>query len=278
MRKLILFILPAALLPAQSILPMDGNSEWVARHHASARWTKSTLSPVANAAPHDLVFPRIICGTGWSTTLVLVNAGANSVDFQLAFSGGDGRPSQFSVATQPDIGTFTASGLQGTLGPNSSLNLKLTAAAAQQEGWGLLSYSTAQGTLGGYAIVRHSALGGAFSFETTVPLSNMQDTSLYVPFDNTLGFQTQLTVVNPASNLPAQVALTYRNPQGQILLIDSVSLAAGQQTTLTLPNEYPDLANKTGTIALQANITVLAAMAVRYNPAYGTIAAVPGMN
>jgi hypothetical protein len=276
--RFIFLILPVALLPAQSILPMDGGSDWIARHHASAIWTRTTVKPTATAGPHDLVFPRIICGTGWSTTLVLVNAGASSVDFQLAFSAADGQPSKFAVTTQPDIGTLTTSGLQGTLGPNSSLNLKLTANSPLQEGWGLLSYSSGQGTIGGYAILRHSALGGAFSFETTVPLSNMQDFSLYVPFDNTLGFQTQLTIVNPASNLAAQVALIYRNPQGQIMLIDSVNLGAGQQMTIALPNEYPDLANKSGTIDLQANISVLSAMAVRYNPAYGTIAAVPGMN
>lgn len=278
MHKLIFLVLPVALLPAQSILPMDGGSDWTARHHASALWTKTTVKPAATAVPHDMVFPRIICGTGWSTTLVLVNSGSAAADFQLAFSAADGQPSQFAVTTQPDIGTLTTSGLQGTLGPNSSLNLKLTASSPLQEGWGLLSYSSGQGTIGGYAILRHSALGGAFSFETTVPLSNMQDFSLYVPFDNTLGFQTQLTIVNPASNLAAQVALTYRSPQGQIMLIDSVNLGAGQQMTFALPNEYPDLANKSGTIDLQANINVLSAMAVRYNPAYGTIAAVPGMN
>ncbi|MGB9456315.1 MAG: hypothetical protein WCB12_09745, partial [Bryobacteraceae bacterium] len=61
-------------------------------------------------------------------------------------------------------------------------------------------------------------------------------------------------------------------------LIDSVNLGAGQQTTIVLPNEYPDLANTSGTINVEANINVLSATAVRYNPAYGTIAAVPGMN
>ncbi|MGD0669503.1 MAG: hypothetical protein ABSB23_18240 [Bryobacteraceae bacterium] len=210
--------------------------------------------------------------------MVLVNAGSSSADFQLAFSGADGESSQFVVTTQPDIGTLTTSGLQGTLGPSSSLNLALASGSQLQEGWGLLSYSGSPSTIGGYAIIRHSALGGAFSFETTVPLSNMQDFSLYVPFDNTLGFQTQLTIVNPASNLAAQVALTYRTPEGQVLLIDSVNLGAGQQTTIVLPNEYPDLANTSGTINVEANINVLSATAVRYNPAYGTIAAVPGMN
>jgi hypothetical protein len=270
--------LPVALLPGQTIQPMDGGSGRAAKHEASFRRVKSPLKPGAIIAASDMVFPRIICGTGWTTTLVLVNAGASAVDFQLGFSGADGTPSQFSVATSPDIGTLTSSGLQGTLGPVSSLNLTLTSSSARQEAWGLLSYSSAQGTIGGYAILRHTALGGAFNFETTVPLSSMQDFSLYVPFDNTAGFQTQLTIVNPASNLAAQVSLTYRTPAGQVMLIDSVSIGAGQQMTIVLPNEYPDLANTSGTIDLEADINVLSALAVRYNPTYGTIAAVPGTN
>jgi len=276
--KLILLVLPVALLPAQSILPMDGGPRWTARRNASVRSRRTPVQPVATTGPSDLVFSRILCGTGWSTTLVLVNAGSSAVDFQLGFSGADGESSQFAIATQPDIGTLTASGLQGILGPISSLNLTLTSSAAMQEGWGLLSYPSGQGTIGGYAILRHNAPGGAFNFETTVPLSSMRDFSLYVPFDNTLGFQTQLTIVNPASNLAAQVALTYRTAEGQVMLVDSVNLGAGQQTTIVLPNEYPDLANKSGTIDLQANINVLSAIAVRYNPAYGTVAAVPGIN
>ncbi len=278
MGKFLLLILPLAVLPAQSILPMDGGFGSRAGRDASLRTTRTPIKPVATAGANDMVFPRIVCGTGWSTTLVLVNAGSSAVDFHLGFSGTDGQPSQFTVVTQPDIGTLTSSGLQGTLGPISSLNLTLTSSSALQEGWGLLSYSSGQGGIGGYAILRHSAPGGAFSFETTVPLSSMQDFSLYVPFDNTLGFQTQLTIVNPASNLAAQVGLTYRTPEGQVMLIDSVNLGAGQQTTIVLPNEYPDLANRSGTIDLQANINVLSATAVRYSPAYGTIAAVPGMN
>jgi hypothetical protein len=276
--KLLALILPAVLLPAQSILPLDGGSELISRHHASLRLTKTTSLPAASTGAQDLVFPRIICGTGWSTKLVLVNAGSGPADFQLAFSTGDGLPSQFTVTTQPDIGTVAASGLQGTLGPNSSLNLSLAGGNTQQEAWGLLSVSGGQGMIGGYAVIRHTALGGVFSFETTIPVSAMQDTSLYVPFDNSLGFQTQLTIVNPASNLAAQVALVYRNPLGQIMLIDSVTVNAGQQMTIALPNEYPDLANQSGTIDLQANINILSAVALRYNAAFGTVAAIPGQN
>jgi len=225
-----------------------------------------------------MVFPRIICGTGWSTTLVLVNSGSTAVDFQLAFSGAAGQPSQFSVSPQAAAAALSGSGFQGTLGPNSTLNLALASNATLEEGWGLLSYNGSQGALGGYAIVRHQAIGAAFDFETTIPVSYLRDYSLYVPFDNTVGFQTELTIVNPASNLAAQVGLTYRNPQGQVVLIDSVSLDPGQQMTINLPNEYPDLANQSGTIALDADIDVLSAMVLRYNPAYGTIASVPGIN
>jgi len=99
-----------------------------------------------------------------------------------------------------------------------------------------------------------------------------------VPFDNTLGFRSQLTLVNPAGDLSSQVQLTYLNPQGQVLLIDSLTLQPAQQMTLVLPDTYPDLANKSGSVLVQADIDRFSVTGLRCNNAYGAIAALPIMN
>jgi hypothetical protein len=111
-----------------------------------------------------------------------------------------------------------------------------------------------------------------------VPFSGMLDYSVYVPFDNTLGFRSQLTLVNPSGNLSSQVQLSYLNSQGQTLLIDSVTLQPAQQMTLVLPDTYPDLANKSGSVLVQADIDRFAVTGLRSNDASGTIAALPTMN
>jgi hypothetical protein len=132
--------------------------------------------------------------------------------------------------------------------------------------------------LDGYAILRQRAAGGAFSFETTLPFSRTQDVSTYMPFDNAQDFRSQLTVVNPASDTSVQVRITCLNPQGGIVLIDSLSLAARQQMTLVLPDTYPDLANRTGTILIEADTDRLSIGGMRQNTNYGVISALPAVN
>jgi hypothetical protein len=106
----------------------------------------------------------------------------------------------------------------------------------------------------------------------------MQDFSVHMPFDNSQGFRTQVTLVNPAANMSAQVNLTYRTAQGQMMLLDSITLQPAQQMTISLPDTYPDLANKAGTVTIEGNINRLCAFGLRYNDAYGAIASVPAIN
>ena len=248
--KLALLLLSAAVLPGQS-----------------------------RAATQSQALARIMAGGGWETSIVLLNMSSNPLAFSQAFLAQDGTPRQFGVRSQADGTVLTTSGVQATLNPNSSLTFVLfDNGSPVREGWSVLSYDTGQGKLGGYAVLRHRALGGSFSFETTVPLSNMQEYSVHVPFDNTQGFRTQLTLVNPASNIAAQVALTYTSPQGQVVLMDLVSLQPGQQMTISLPDTYPDLANTAGTIAVEGNINRLSVLGLRYNDSYGAVATVPVIN
>jgi hypothetical protein len=219
-----------------------------------------------------------MAGSGWDTTLVLVNMGTAPVTLNELFLKADGTLNSFAIRTQPDIGTLTTSAVQVVLNPKSTLNLILyDTGAPLQEGWSLLSINDPQATIGGYAVIRHQGPGGSFSFETNVPLSDMQDYSEYIPFDNTSGFMTELTLVNPAFNLDSQVSLTYRDPAGQVLLIDSVDLKPLQQMTIVLPDTYPDLANKVGTIDVTGNTNVLSVVGLRYNAGYGVIGNIPTM-
>lgn len=98
---------------------------------------------------------------------------------------------------------------------------------------------------------------------------------MYVPFDNTLGFRSQLTLLNPAGNLSSHVQLTYLDPKGKVLLTDSVTLQPAQQMTVILPDTYPDLANKSGSVLVEADIDRSSVTALRYNDAYGAVAALP---
>jgi hypothetical protein len=227
----------------------------------------------ASETPHFRVAPRILVGKEWETLVVLLNPGAAPVSFQQAFFA-DGKPTALSVRSESLAVALTAPAIQGAVAPGARITLALGSAGPYiQEGWSLLSY--AQGALEGYVILRRRAPGGEFSFETTIPLSGTQDVSAYMPFDNTQGFRSQLTLVNPTSDISATVRLTYLNPDGKPVLIDSVSLAPAEQLTLILPDTYPDLANKAGVILIETDTDRLSVVGVRQNMTHGVISTLP---
>jgi hypothetical protein len=280
--KLACLFLLASVLPGQCVSSFDPGTAGLMPLHGAFRLGPAAAANSASsaaAATQTQVFTRVMSGAGWETSVVLLNMGSASLAFSQLFVGPDGTPKQFGVRSQSDSTVLTTAGVQATLNPNSSLTLVLfDNGSPLQEAWSLLTYDASQGKLAGYAVVRHRAPSGAFSFETTVPLSSMQDYSVHVPFDNTQGFRTQLTLVNPASNLAAIVGLSYSNPQGQVLLMDLVTLQPGQQMTISLPDTYPDLANTAGIIAVDGNINRLSVLGMRYNDGYGAIATVPVIN
>jgi hypothetical protein len=257
-------------LPIRSLLP------------AVALIAAAGLPPVCSAADGPAavqaqfrVFPRLLLGKGAETRIVLLNPGAAPVAFQQAFFSG-GKPAPLAIRSDFLVEDLTSSALQGVLMPGSSVTLTLSAPSDDvQEAWSLLTYN--EGSVEGYAVVRRRAASGAFSFEAALPLGGTQDLSTYIPFDNTQGFRSQLTLVNPTSDRSAVVRLTCLDPQGRVVLMDAVTLAPAQQLTLVLPDTYPDLANKTGSILVETETDRLSVTALRQNINYGVIAALPSM-
>lgn len=268
-----LLLMAALELPGQSIASIDSFPDAGWSRMASALSNHADRKSGATAGSQDKVFPRIVCGNGWETAAIILNMGTAPLSFRQFFKDADGSPMPVKLAAA------TTSTFEGALAPNSTATLTICGDEGPfREGWSVLSYDETRGRLGGYAVIRRRAQGGDFNFEASIPLSNMQDFMAYMPFDNTQGFRTELTLLNPASNLAAQVRLSYFSAGGELLLVDAVVLKPGQQMTLALPDTYPDLANKMGTAMIEANINRFSATGLRYNPASGAIASVPAMN
>jgi hypothetical protein len=269
--------LPLALLIAQTPLPEDA-ARSSARTRALERRTRTAPNADSSATAEYRVATRILCGNGWESGIVLLNTGADPLTFQQFFFSPDGSPAIFNVRSEPGSQDLQTSAIQGNLNPNSSLNLALCdAGGAVREGWSLIGYLPGHGVLNGYTVIRHQGLGGMLNFETISPLSAMSDFALSMPFDNTKGFRSQLTLLNPA-NISASVRLTCVDRQGQVLLVDVLTLQPAHQITLVLPDAYPDLANKSGTVLVGADINRLSVTGLQYNEAYGTIEALPGFS
>ena len=219
--------------------------------------------------------PQIRVGKDWETLVVLLNPGPAPVSFQQTFFAGR-KPVALSIRSESLGLDLVVPAIQGVVAPGARITLRLGSPGDEvQEAWSLLSYT--QGALDGYTVLRRKALAGSFSFETTIPLSGTKDVNAYIPFDNTQGFRSQLTLVNPASDLSARVRLTYLNQAGETVLIDSISLLPAEQITLVLPDTYLDLANKSGTILIESDTDRLAIAGLRQDVNFGVISAVPAI-
>jgi hypothetical protein len=265
------------LLPAIAIVVA------LAPGHAETRTSLSPetiIRPTGNTSSTQVKsFTRILSGNGWQTTIVLMDLGSTPLSFQQSFFGNNGTATPFTVQVDRSTADLTTAALQGTVTANGSVSYTLPSTGSSlQEGWSLLTFTGVPNQLSGYAILRHAATSGSFNFEVTLPLNSMQDFSARLPFDNTNGFQTQLTVVNPASNMAAQVRLTYFDAHGQTILLDSLTLNPGEQMTVVVPNTYPDLAGQSGTIAVLTNINTLSVAGLRLNPLTGAVTSAPVMN
>ena len=276
--KLVLSLLPLVFMNAQTP-GASGFNRAITASRLPASSGRGTAASTAPTAAQGKVLPRILSDSHWETTVVLFNTGSASVAFQQFFFAADGKPSLYTIHAQEASEEVTASAVQGVLAPSSSLRLVLSdATGAVRDGWSLLTYDAGPGAVDGYAILRRKGLSAGLDSEVTVAFSSMRDYAVYTPFDNTLGFRSQLTLVNPAVNLSSQVRLTYRDPQGQVLLIDSLILQPQQQMTLVLPDTYPDLANRSGSVLVEADIDRFSVTGLRCNEAFGALAALPTMN
>jgi hypothetical protein len=272
-----LCILTAAGLPAQAIRALDVRSGARFEQSAAVRSNINASPAAASGSLQDQVVARVLCGDGWETVVVLFNTGTAPLAFRQFFLDAEGKPMPLSFRVYPDEQTATAAEAAGVLNPGSSLSMTLSAAEGFREGWSAIASADTRRALTGYAVIRRQARNGTFHFEANIPLSTMQDYSVYMRFDNTQGFRTELTLLNPATNLGADARLTYFSFSGEVLLIDSLSLKAGQQTTIVVPDIYPDLANKIGTVLVEANINRFSAVALRVNPSSGAVASLPAL-
>jgi hypothetical protein len=163
----------------------------------------------ASTGPTDMVFPYFAVGgpegTGWETSLVIVNMSAQTVSFDQFFWDNVGNPLPVTFRTIPDNQLLTTAKAHGVLQPGGSFNIVLfDSGQPLQVGWSELNYDSSSARLGGYSIFRLLSEGSTRStdFEALVPLSAFDDYKFFMPFDNRQGFITAMAVLNPGKQRP----------------------------------------------------------------------------
>lgn len=229
--------------------------------------------------PTHSIFPQIAAGDSWETVFVIVNMSLRQTEFTQRFYGSDGRPMRMKFITYPGYQIVEDSGVFGRLNPGASFNFAVFRDVGPvQVGWASLDYDTRSSRLGAYAVFRQK-IPGRPTFEALVPLSAYDDTIFFMPFDNLEGFDTGMALVNPASNIPNTVTLTFQSLRADILFQDRITLPPSGHTAFSIPSKYPSLQGKAGTVLVESNTTRLSAMGLRFNVGGGgAFSSIPIMN
>lgn len=224
----------------------------------------------------DKIFPHLAIGGGWETIMVIVNMSGKPIDFTQRFFDTSGAPMTVTFRSIPDGKITTTSAIAYHAVTGGSFNSLLYGDPnVLQTGWSQLEYDEKQGRIAAYADFRQRTRGE--TFEALVPLSPYDDTKFFLPVDNLEGFATAMAIVNPASNVKANVSLTFNDLNGKTVFQDSIVLAPGSQTAFSIPAKYPASVGFVGTLYVQCDINRLSALGLRFNPA-GPSSTVPVMN
>lgn len=207
----------------------------------------------------DRVIPHFVDGSGWKTSISLVNLENRAVNFQVLFFRDDG----FDLVV-PIAGQGPVRGMNITLGSAGSLTFETTGESSSlAQGWALISQSPSD-SIGGLAIFRQR-IAGRPDFEAVVPVVNQFDNHFVLMFDNT-GFTTATAVANP-SMLSVSIPVNIRNEQGQIIDSRSIALGPYGHTAFTLPDKWPSTAGRRGTVEFLTSGFGVGALGLRFGAA-----------
>ena len=227
--------------------------------------------PVRNARIDNArILPFFASGGGWDSTISLINVFETSIDYRLSFRGVNGQPVQVSYRTA-DGRVTSADTIQGQLGDDSSATFVLLDVGTLQTGWARLDYD-GESRIGGMVTFRQRVTGRP-DFESSVTLAREDETPVYLPFDNTLGYATTLAITNPSASDNTDLQLRFWDASGGEIITRNVALSAGTTTAFSVPERYPELVGRSGQLRIQGSASRLATLALRFNPsgAFSTI-------
>jgi hypothetical protein len=217
------------------------------------------------------VFPHFAAGGGWESTITLLNLFEQSIDFRLMFRGPNGQPAAVTFRDRENR-IVTANNIQGRLEDDASQTIVLLDAGALQTGWVTLEYD-GESRIGGMLTFRQRVAGRP-DFESSVTLARNDETRVYMPFDNTQGFATSLALTNPSDSDTTNLTLRFWDASGSEILTREIRLSAGTTVAFAIPEQYRELAGRSGQLRIEGSGNRLAVLALRFNPS-GTFSTIP---
>lgn len=229
---------------------------------------------VANV-PSSGLFAHIASGDGWRTSITLINLAPTESPARLVFLGDDGNrlALRFGFPLNKQIPQATGASVDLAIPPNGVVvvELGLPDQSPVRVGWAQLN---APADVAGWATFGQQFDTG-YAIEAVAPLETNPTPSLVLSFDNSNGYSTGTAVVNASETDPAEVVAIFRDSDGLQVLSDRLLLPARGHLSFSLPERYPILAGKVGSVELRNPAGgAISALGLRFN-SRGSITSVP---
>lgn len=214
-----------------------------------------------NVFSGDEVIPQFVVGGGWSTAVTLVNMSENAASFPVEFFTDAGQPLRVPIET---LGNVT--GVQITLPSKQTMTFSTGDGGANLlQGWALADFPTGQ-RIGGFAVFRQRSPGRP-DFEAVVPIASQFENHSFLLFDNTGGFSTGISLVNPSRFTIATVTVNIRDENGNRLLLDQFTIPFRSKQVFSMTDRWKESAGKRGSVELTSTPGDFTALGLRFHPA-----------
>lgn len=206
--------------------------------------------------------PQVVDGSVWKTTLTVFARSYRGAQVTVTFYDENGR-----LLGMPIAGAGVVTSTQFGVGPYDSVTLETEGTApATTVGWALIE---SDNDIGGVAVFRQRVAGRP-DYEAAVPFT-VPSAQVMSTFDNASGFATGVAVVNNSA-FPVTVNIGFTAEGGDAISTRVLSMNPRTHMSFTLPERFPEVAGKRGTVSLTAITAAgtvdgsVSVLGLRFNP------------
>jgi len=227
-------------------------------------------------------FAQIAYGGGWQTTFTLINQSDSLLaHVTLNFYGDDGAPLNVPIQDAAATTSYTVSIVPGGLQSVVLASPDLT----ESQGW--TSMDVSGGIVRGQAAFRRLLPNKTIS-EAVIPLStsgsvlcvvpNPASDVILIPFDNTTDkYVTTLALANTTLGFLSG-PIEFVDQSNNLLVADTLTLTPRQHVAFVMPEIYPALAGKKGTLRIHQTPLKLTVLALLSNATNSITTIIPFTN
>ena len=217
--------------------------------------------------PTYLLIPEVMDGPATTTQFLITNLDDHPINFVMAFCGSNGQPTKLPIA-----GAGPQSAVLGTL-PVGGSTIVETDGSSQSltNGCALVITTDRPGTgpgvqavldkVGIIALLRHLNADGVTSAASLL-LSPLNEPNVDVPFDQTDGSNTLISILNPG-NGPASLTIFVYDSKNTQIGRRQLTLASGNRLNFGLVNDFPATSRNIGTVQVVFSGQVLSTVGLQ---------------